>query len=196
MTWNYIIQEGLGIFFGIFSALIIWWIKEWFDRKKEKTALFVGISGEISAAQNKILDTLINVVEAIKNENVSFDYKFNFEPKVYNEVIKKIGLIGDKWIVKNVIRAYSLIEGIQFPISLKDDKYKLPIYAHRLNLIYNALDSLNELLEDEYNIKADSYNLIDTLSELSKHLDIDNEIRNLMFEKYPDLAIELYKSTE
>jgi len=195
MTFPDIIKEGFSTFLVIFSAIVIWWIKVWFERRKEKASLLVAICAEIIVARNKILNELEGIIRAMKNENASYEYNFNFDPKVYNEAIKNIGLIGDKWVVKIIVQSYGLIEDLKYPIATEEDKYKLPINAHKMDLVYRALDGIEGFISDKYDIKADITNTIDSAEQLKKRIDVKNEMRNVMFDKYKDLSMELYKST-
>ncbi|MDX1641172.1 MAG: hypothetical protein R3220_05715 [Balneolaceae bacterium] len=75
-----------------------------------------------------------------------YENSFLFKPTVHPEMVKNIGIIGDKSTVSFIIKTYDMLENLDIPLS-PYDKYSLPLFALKLNLAYKSLDKLESMLK-------------------------------------------------
>lgn len=190
VEWAVVFKESIGIFFGIISALLVWWLKQYFENRKKRNVLLAAISAELGVIRSKIIQTLEKLTKHISKEQEPENYEFKYEPKIYNSNLENLGQINDHWLIKNLVYAYGLIDLYNEETQNLDQINKLPVCARQIELLYDVYDEMVSYIRKNYGIAVDDD--LDRLQKLYKHLDVTMKLHELIYDKYPDLAVKLY----
>lgn len=195
MALGQIIKESISVFIGIFAALLVWWLKQNLDQRRKRDILLIAISAEFRLIRSRIIQFLEELTRLISENQEPESYEFCFEPKIYNENIENLGQIYDQWLVGYIVQAYALIDLYNERTCHLKSENKLPLCARQLELMYDVFDGIDSYIYDKYKVRvADTLDALDAATDLMKKSDITMNFHKLIFDKYPDLAIQLFSS--
>lgn len=107
---NELVKSIITMIFGVFTGIVLFWLQERTKRRNETKILLNALYAEVTTLIS-FLDKNHNYIEQYGEYKLEETYYIKVDKnycKIYDENAGKIGLIGNKKLIKRLVNAYTL----------------------------------------------------------------------------------------